>query len=66
MTKCWRDDKELRPTFQELKDEFDGLISHEERYRYLPLDSLIAETDLAPAEECVEASALDQSATHMQ
>ena len=66
MTKCWRDDKELRPTFQELKDEFDSLISHEERYRYLPLASLIAETDLAPAEECFEASALDQPATHMQ
>ena len=66
MTKCWRDDKELRPTFQELKDEFDSLISHEERYEYLPLASLMAETDLAPAEECAEASALDQPDTHMQ
>ena len=37
MRKCWKDDKESRPTFLELKEEFDGVISQEERYNYLPL-----------------------------
>ena len=37
MQECWNDDKDSRPTFQELKEEFDGLISREEKYNYLPL-----------------------------
>ena len=43
MNECWNDDKESRPTFLELKEEFDSLISHEERYNYLPLNELAAE-----------------------
>ena len=39
MRKCWNDDKESRPTFLELKGEFDGLISQDERYNYLILDN---------------------------
>ena len=51
MKKCWSADKDSRPTFQKLKEEFDSLISHEERYKYLPLDTVIAEANLAPADE---------------
>ena len=40
MRKCWNDDKESRPTFLELKEEFDGLITQEERYNYLILDNV--------------------------
>ena len=36
---CWNDDSESRPTFLELKKDLDNLISHEERYNYLPLGS---------------------------
>ena len=46
MKNCWTDDRELRPTFTELKATFDGLISQEVRYRYLRLASLLPETDL--------------------
>ena len=35
MEKCWNDDREVRPTFHELKKEFDEFISHEEQYNYL-------------------------------
>ena len=37
MKLCWNDDKDSRPTFLELKEEFDGLITEEERYNYLPV-----------------------------
>ena len=37
MKECWNDDKGSRPTFLELKEEFDGLITQEERYNYLSL-----------------------------
>ena len=53
MRECWNGDKESRPTFQELKEEFDGLISHAERYKYvMPLGSVAAEAGLIadPAE----------------
>ena len=51
MRECWNDDKESRPTFLELKEEFDGLISQEERYNYLPLDlDLVAEGPAPPVE----------------
>ena len=43
MKECWNADKESRPTFMELKERFDGLISYEERYNYLPLDIEIAD-----------------------
>ena len=47
MRECWNGDKESRPTFQELKEEFDGLISHAERYKYvMPLGSVAAEAGL--------------------
>ena len=47
MRECWNGDKESRPTFQELKEEFDGLISLAERYKYvMPLGSVAAETGL--------------------
>ena len=35
MEKCWNDDREVRPTFQELRIEFDDLISNDEEYNYL-------------------------------
>ena len=35
MRECWSVDKEARPTFLELREKFDGLISHEERYNYM-------------------------------
>ena len=51
MRECWNDDKESRPTFLELKEEFDGLITQEERYNYLILDlDLAAEGPSPPAE----------------
>ena len=53
MRECWNGDKESRPTFQELKEEFDDLISHAERYKYVvPLGSVAAEAGLIadPAE----------------
>ena len=46
MMDCWSDDKESRPTFTNLKATFDGLISQEIRYNYLPLASLLPETGL--------------------
>ena len=55
MIKCWSDDKESRPTFQELKQEFDDLISHAKGYKYMPLNGLATKADLDPAEESVEA-----------
>ena len=39
MEKCWHDDKKLRPTFHELRTEFDDLISHDEKYNYLVIRS---------------------------
>ena len=47
MRACWSEDKDSRPTFQELKEEFDGLISNGQRYNYLPLDIDTAETPVA-------------------
>ena len=35
MEKCWNDDRELRPTFHELRIEFDDLILNDEEYNYL-------------------------------
>ena len=35
MEKCWNDNRELRPTFHELRKEFDELISRNEKYNYL-------------------------------
>ena len=51
MKECWIDDMESRPTFQDLKEEFDDIISHEERYNYLTLEGEIAEAmgSAAPA-----------------
>ena len=37
MRECWNDDKESRPIFMELKDEFDCLISNKESHTYLCL-----------------------------
>ena len=48
MKECWNDDRDSRPTFLELKEEFDSLISQEERYNYLLLSSEACE-----AVECV-------------
>ena len=58
MKECWADDKESRPTFQELKEQFDGLISNEVRYRYLRLGSLLDEAVLAQVKERVKAPSL--------
>ena len=49
MTECWNDCKESRPTFLELKEEFDALISHEERCNYLSLDNVRLEKDTLAA-----------------
>ena len=40
-----------RPTFRDLKEEFDNIISHEERYNYLPLEGEVAKAmeSAAPA-----------------
>ena len=38
MKECWNDDKNSRPTFLELKEEFAGFIAYDERYNYLTLD----------------------------
>ena len=51
MQECWNDDKESRPTFLDLKKEFDGLISQEERYNYLSLDLDLAAEGPAPPVE---------------
>ena len=58
MRKCWNDDKESRPTFLELKEEFDGLISQKMRYNYLPLMGMTTEArESAPQHtECSEPS----------
>ena len=37
MKLCWNDDKDSRPTFLELKEEFDCFITEEEKYNYLSL-----------------------------
>ena len=43
MKECWNDDKDARPTFLKLKEEFEGFISCEERYNYLQLDIVTVE-----------------------
>ena len=58
MNECWNDDKESRPTFLKLKEEFDGLISNEERYNYLPLVGDIAVEGPSPPVQA-EAAAED-------
>ena len=54
MKECWNDEKESRPNFLKLKEAFDGLIAHGERYNYLQLlacENEIAEEVLGPAEQ---------------
>ena len=60
MKECWNDHKDARPTFLELKEEFDDLISQEERYNYLPLDLELTAEGPAPSAEG-EASTSAQS-----
>ena len=54
MKECWKDDIGSRPTFLELKEQFDDFISYRERYNYLPLDSkmLKATEGVVPVPEC--------------
>ena len=69
MRECWNGDKGSRPTFQELKEEFDGLISHAERYKYVvPLGSVAAEAGLVadPAEAPVHDQPTSSSASEPQ
>ena len=63
MRKCWNDDKESRPTFMELKEEFDGLISQEERYNYLPLmgETTEARESAPQPAECSDSSPAEES-----
>ena len=63
MRKCWNDDKESRPTFLELKEEFDGLISQKVRYNYLPLMGKTTEArESAPQPtECSDPSTVEES-----
>ena len=64
MRKCWNDDKESRPTFLELKEEFDGLITQEERYNYLPLmgETTKARESAPQPTECSDPSPAEESA----
>ena len=48
MKKCWNDDKELRPSFYQLKMEFDDIISRENKYKYLPLHAAPVTEDREP------------------
>lgn len=43
MIDCWNEDKEARPTFQEIKRKLDGMISYEERYNYVIPESAVVE-----------------------
>ena len=43
MKTCWNDDSESRPTFLELKEVLDGLISQEEGCNYLVLSNALLE-----------------------
>ena len=62
MRKCWGDDKESRPTFQELKEEFDGLISIAEGYKYIMLlGNVTAEAGLIPAEAPIQEQPIKSS-----
>ena len=63
MTDCWNDDKEARPTFQEIRKKIDGLISHEERYNYLTPDSIVLKAAPTPAVERVEPASQQQGCT---
>ena len=56
MKECWKDDKASRPTFLELKGEFDGFISYDERYNYLTMDDAMAEGDRKSAPQPNECS----------
>ena len=60
MKECWNDDKDARPTFLKLQEEFDGLISQEERYNYLPLTLELTAEGPTPSAEG-EASTSAQS-----
>ena len=64
MRECWNDDKESRPTFLELKEEFDGLITQEERYNYLPLmgETTEARESAPQPTECSDPSLAEESA----
>ena len=64
MRKCWNDDKESRPTFLELTEEFDDLISQEERYNYLILDNvkLTSEGPAVAGESPTSPHSLNQAA----
>ena len=69
MRECWNGDKESRPTFQELKEEFDGLISLAESYKYVvPLGSVAAEAGLVgdPSEAPVHDPPTSSSASVQQ
>ena len=56
MRACWSEDKDSRPTFQELKEEFDGLISSDQQYNYLPLDIDTAEVGITSTEADVNSA----------
>ena len=62
MKECWKDDKASRPTFLELKGEFDGLISYEERYNYLTMAGAMAEGDRKSAPQPTKCSVSGQEA----
>ena len=68
MRKCWNDDKESRPTFLELKEEFDGLISQKVRYNYLPLMGKTTEARESapqPTECCDPSPAADSEVSQL-
>ena len=54
MMDCWNEDKEARPTFQEIKGRLDSMISYEERYNYMTPVRVVAETAPTLAVERVE------------
>ena len=56
MMDCWNEDKDARPTFQEIKGKLDGMIAYEERYNYIIPASVVAEAGPTPAEEGAEST----------
>lgn len=51
MMDCWKEDKDARPTFQEIKQKLDAMISYAERYNYMIPESVVSEAVPTPAVE---------------
>lgn len=60
MMDCWKEDKDARPTFQELERKLDGMISYEERYNYMTPERVVSEVGPTPAVKRVESTSQSQ------